>query len=177
MDGSEIIGGEPIISRSDTTKVLQAAEHALDGIAVAIEERRKAVRPLAVSLGRNVRHGAAALHLTADRITIVAFVAVQDLAGRHLCQQALACRAVGDIGAGQQEFQRSAVRIGQRVDFGGASAARTTDGLIALPPLPPEAERWALTAEESISTSADSPSAFASAWNRSAQTPLAAQRT
>jgi hemolysin D len=38
-------------------------------------------------------------------------------------------------------------RIGQRVDFRRATAARAANGLIFLPPFPPEAERCAFTAE------------------------------
>jgi hypothetical protein len=39
----------------DPPKVLQAAEHALDGVAVAIEERREAILPPAIGLRRDVR--------------------------------------------------------------------------------------------------------------------------
>ena len=86
-------------------------------------------------------------------------------------------RAISDLASGEQEGDGPAVAIGQRVDFGRAASARTTDGLVALPPFPPEAERCAFTAEESISTWAGGPPALASAWKRSTQTPFAAQRT
>ena len=102
---------------------------------------------------------------------------MQDAGGRHLLQQDRSGGAIGDLSAGEQEGDGPAVAIGPRVDFGGAAAARTTDGLVSLPPFPPEAERWAFTAEESISTWAGGPPALASAWKRSTQTPLAAQRT
>jgi hypothetical protein len=77
----------------------------------------------------------------------------------------------------EQEGDRPAVAVGQRVDLGRAPTARAADGLIALPPFPPEAERCAFTADESMSTWAGGPPAFARAWKRSTQTPLAAQRT
>ena len=85
--------------------------------------------------------------------------------------------AIGDLAAGQQEGDRAAEIIGQGVDLGRAPAARAADRLIALPPLPPDAERCAFTAEESMSTCAGGPPARASAWKRSTQTPFAAQRT
>lgn len=102
---------------------------------------------------------------------------MQDFAVRKPRKQRRARCAVGDLAAREDEGERPAVRIGQRVDFRRASAARATDGLIFLPPFPPEAERCAFTAEESIRTSVGGSPAWASAWNRSDQTPLAAQRT
>lgn len=45
------------------------------------------------------------------------------------------------------------------------------------PPFPPAAQRCALTAELSISTSAGGPPALAKVWKISDHTPLAAQRT
>ena len=102
---------------------------------------------------------------------------MEDAGGRHLLQQCRSRRAIGDLAAGEQEGDGPAVAIGQRVDLGRAPAARAADGLVALPPFPPEAERCAFTAEESISTWAGGPPALARAWKRSTQTPLAAQRT
>ena len=43
-----------------------------------------------------------------------------------------------------------AIRIAQRVNFRGASAARAADRLFVLPPFPPLAERCALIEVESI---------------------------
>ena len=61
--------------------------------------------------------------------------------------------------------------------FLATAGARAQTPIPTLPPLPPLAERWALTAEESMRTSAAGPPACASAWNSFTQTPLAAQRT
>jgi putative ABC transport system substrate-binding protein len=47
------------------------------------------------------------------------------------------------------------------VDLSGASAARSADSLILLPPLPPDAQRCAFTAELSIKTCAGGPPAEA----------------
>ena len=43
-----------MISRRDPPEVLQATEHALDGVAIAIQERREAVLPFAIGLRRDV---------------------------------------------------------------------------------------------------------------------------
>jgi hypothetical protein len=59
--GGDSEGGEKVydatrVSRRDAPASLQAAEHAFDGVAVAIEQRREAVLPFAISLRRNVGH-------------------------------------------------------------------------------------------------------------------------
>src|SRR5215204_7744548 len=89
----------------------------------------------------------------------------------------LPCRAVSDVTAGQHEGNRATEAIRQRVNLGRAPAARSADGLRIFPPLAPEAERWAFTAELSMRRCAGGPPARASAWNRSTHTPFAAQRT
>ena len=59
--------GEAVISGCDSTKVFDASEHALDGVAVAVESRREAVFPAPVRLGWNVRRGTHALDLAPER--------------------------------------------------------------------------------------------------------------
>lgn len=61
---------------------------------------------------------------------------------------------VGDVAAGQQDRVRSALLVAERVDLGGAPAARAADRLMAgiafTPFFAPAAERCAFTAELSI---------------------------
>ena len=85
--------------------------------------------------------------------------------------------AVGGLAAGEMERDRPALCIGQGVDLGRAAAARSPDRLALLPPLPPEAQRCAFTAEESIISAAEGPPAAANSWKIATQTPFAAQRT
>ena len=143
----------------DPPEVLQSAEHAFDGVAIAVEERRKAVLPFSIGLGRDVRHRAVALDLPPDRVAVVTLVAVQDFAWRKPREKFRAGLAIGDVSAREHEGDGATARVGQRVDFGRASAARAADGLIFLPPLPPLAERCAFTAEELIRTSTGGPPA------------------
>ena len=135
----------------------------LDGVSLSIEEGRKAVFPFAIGLWRNVRHDAAILDPTPDGVAVVALVAVQDFARWKKREKFRASRAIGDVSAGEHEGDRSTSCVGQRVDFGRASASRATDSLIFLPPLPPAAERCAFTAEESMRTSVGGPPACANA--------------
>ena len=108
---------------------------------------------------------------------VVTLVRVQDLARRKPRQKFRARSAIGDLAACECERERTAFCVRQRMDFGRPSAARATDRLVFLPPFPPEAERWAFTAELSIKTCSGGPPACASAWNKPTQTPFAAQRT
>ena len=112
-----------------------------------------------------------------DRVAVIALVAQQDWAPWHPFQQQVCGRAVSDLATRQKESDGAAQAIGQGVDLGGAAAPRTADRLIALPPFPPDAQRCAFTAEESIRTCAGGSPAEAKAWKMSTQTPLAAHRT
>ena len=88
------------------------AEHALDGVAVAIEERREAVLPFAIGLGRNVRHRAASFDLPTDGVGVITLVAVQDVTPRKLFEQDRASGAIGDLPAGEHEGKRPARSVG-----------------------------------------------------------------
>ena len=83
---------------------------------------------------------------------------MKDAGRRQSLQEGGTGRAVGDLAAGEREREGPAVLIGQRVGY--SSCSRRASGpsdLIrgspdVLPPFPPEAERWAFTAELSMST-------------------------
>ena len=63
--------------------------------------------------------------------------------------------------------------VGQGMDLGGSPATRAADGLTEFPSpfFLPEAQRYDLTVDESISTSASGPPADARAWKMFVQTP------
>ena len=133
--------GEPIVSRCNPSEVLETSEHALDGVAIAIEVGREAVLPAPVDLGRDVGCGALALDLLADGIGVIALVTMQDFGRTQPVEQGIRRYAIGHLAAGQQERDRAAEAVGQGMDFRGPSAARTADRLGEFPPLPPEAQR------------------------------------
>ena len=62
----------------------------------------------------------------------------------HSDQTAGADQIVG-VARGDQQGQRSADLVGQRMDFARLPATRTADGVGEGPPFAPAAERWALT--------------------------------
>lgn len=133
--------GEAVVSCGDSPEVLEAPEHALDGVAVAVEIGREAILPAAVDLGRDVGSSALALDLATDGVAVIPLVAMQDFGGGHLVEQGIGGGAVGDLAAGQQERDRAAEAIAQRVDFRRPPAAGTADRLREFPPLAPEAQR------------------------------------
>ena len=63
--------GVAVVSSCDSAKILEAGEHALDGVAVAVQVGREAVLPASVGLRWNVRSGPLALDLAADGVAVV----------------------------------------------------------------------------------------------------------
>lgn len=168
--------GEAIVAGGDPSEVLEPAEHPLDGVAVSVKARRETALPDAIGFRRDVRRGTLSFDFPAYRVRVITLVAMHQIGRGHLIEQGVGGDTVGYLPSGQQERDGAAVLIGQRMDFGGASAARAADRLALLPPFPPDAQRCAFTAEESINSSAGGPPAVASAWNMFDQTLLAAQR-
>ena len=127
--------GEAVVSCGDPSEVLEAPEHALDGVAAAVEIGRETILPTAIGLGRDVGRGALALDLATDGVAVIPLVAMQDFGGGHLVEQGIGGDAVGDLAASQQEGDRAAEAIGQRVDLRRPPAAGTADRLREFPPL------------------------------------------
>ena len=132
---------ETVVTGGDSAEVLEASEHALDGVAVAIEGRGEAVFPEPVGLGRDVGRGALALDLATHGIAVIALVATEDGGRRQTTEQRVGGDAVRHLTAGQEEGDRAAERVRERVDLRGAAAARAADRLGELPPFPPAALR------------------------------------
>ncbi len=133
--------GEAVVAGGDAAEVLEAAEHAFDGVAMAVERGRKAALPAAVGLGRDIGGSALGFDLAAHGVAVIALVSVENFSAGEAVEQGIGGDAVGYLTAGQQERDRAAPAVGQGVDFGGASAARAADRLGPLPPFPPAAQR------------------------------------
>ena len=54
MDVAEEVGGEFVVTGSEAAAVLEAAEHALDGVAALVEGLAEAAFPAPVAFGRDV---------------------------------------------------------------------------------------------------------------------------
>lgn len=125
-DGGEEVPGEPIVAGCDAAEVLDATEHALNRIAVSVEEGREAVLPFPVRLGRDIGERAASANLLPDGVAVIAFVGMQDGRRRHLLDQHHPGSAIGYLAAGQEKGDRPAESIRQGMDFGGPSASPAT---------------------------------------------------
>jgi hypothetical protein len=68
---------------------------------------------------------------------------------RHSGQQCLCAGQIMGVAWRQDQGQRAPALIGQRMNLGRPSAARSSDGLSEVPPFAPAAERCALTWVES----------------------------
>lgn len=99
---------------------------------------------LAGRIGRDHRFCSAVRQPITQAVGIVSSVSQQSSGWRRSWQQLACGREIMAIAGGNQESDRTAVILGQRVDFGGAPAARAADPLLEVPPFAPAAERWAL---------------------------------
>ena len=141
MNCGKEISGELVIARGDPAKVLEPAKAAFDDVAPSISSFVEAMHPDAIGFVGDDGYGAALGNLRPEVIAVIAFVGNHSA---HVWRQCQNVRSGGDVGVlawRQMKRYRPATRIARRVDFGRASAARTTDCLIAFPPFPPEAQR------------------------------------
>src|SRR5579875_898198 len=165
-----------VVAGGDGAPVFQAIEGALDDV------------PLFVGDGIEGRQVASLRHRRDDRL---AALDRQESAhvvgvGGLVADQARGCRGNGEqrprplyvvhLAPGQEQSVEPPELVAERVDFRGATAARAADGLVALPPFAPDAERCALT--EVLSTMARSGGSpqSASAANNSCHSPRWLQR-
>lgn len=133
--------GETVVSGCDAAEVLEATEHALDSVAMAIKVWGEAAFPDAVGFRRDVRRRSLGLDLPTYGIGIITLVAMDEIGRGHLVEQRVGSHAVSHLAARQQERDGAAEAISQSVDFCRPPAARPADRLVLLPPFPPDAQR------------------------------------
>ena len=131
LDAGEEISGEFVVARGDGTKVLEFIEEALDEVALAIEREIATARRLAVGSWRNHRRDVA----PSERID--KWVSVEGLVAKHRpridgVEQRLRASQIVGLSGREHHFDGVAERIDQNMDFGGQSAARAADRLLAV---------------------------------------------
>jgi len=141
MNSGQEIPGELIVSGSDAAKVLEPAETALDDVSAFVGAFVEAMDDDTVGFVGDDRLGAATNNFAAKIVAVIPFVGEERAHGRRERQNIGRRRDVGILAWGQVQDDRPAERIAQRMDFCRAASARAADGLIVLPPFPPEAHR------------------------------------
>jgi hypothetical protein len=141
MNGCQEISGELIVAGGDPAKVLEAAEAALDDVATFVGALAEGMDDSAIGFVGDHRCCAALDDLGAQPVAVVALVGEKL---RHEWRERQDIGRSGNVGIlprSQVKDDWPAERVAQPVDLGRASPARAADGLILLPPFPPEAQR------------------------------------
>lgn len=141
MDGRHEIASEFVVSSGDAAEVLEATEAALDDVSSLVGALVEGMDDDAVGFVGNDGLCPALDDLGAQFVAVISFVAKQGAHGRGECQNLRGGSDVGVLASRQMKNDRSAARIAQAMDFGRSPTARAPDGLILLPPFPPEAQR------------------------------------
>jgi hypothetical protein len=141
MNGSQEVSGELVIASGDAAKVLETAKAALDDVAALVGPLVERMDDNAIGFVGNNRGCAVLDDLGAQSVAVIALVG-EKLRHEWRERQDIGRRGnVGILAGGQVKDDWPAERITQPVDLGRAPTARAADGLILLPPFPPEAQR------------------------------------
>ena len=141
MNSGQEIAGELVVSGGDAAEVLEPTKAALDDVSAFIGTLVEGMDDDAVGFVGDDGLGAATYDLAAKVVAIIPFVAEERAHGRRERQNIWRRRDIGILAWCQMQDDRPAERIAQRMDFCRAASARAADGLIMLPPFPPEAHR------------------------------------
>ena len=119
----------------------EAAEHALDEIALAIRCLVERMMSLAGWIVRDDRNRAALEKKATQTIAVISRVGSQAPACRNSGDQGCRDTNVAEMAGRHFDGDGASARVDDGVDFRGAAAARTANRLRLRPPFPPAAER------------------------------------
>jgi hypothetical protein len=140
-DGGGEVGCEFVVAGGDASPILEAAEHALDKIALAIGVLIERMKSLAGRVVRDDRNRAAFEKKATQTIAVVGGVGGQASAWRNSGDQGCRDSNVAEMARRHFDSDGASARVDDGVDFRGAAAARTANRLRFRPPFPPAAER------------------------------------
>ena len=141
MNSGQEIPGELVVSGGDAAEVLEPTKATLDDVSAFIGSLVERMDNDAVGFVGDDGLGAATYDFAAKVVAVISFVAEERAHGRRERQNIWRRRDIGILAWCQMQDDRPAERIAQRMDFCRAAASRAADGLIVLPPFPPEAHR------------------------------------
>ena len=145
-DGRGVVSGQLVVAGGDATEVLEAIEGCFNPTAFAVAAFVVADLPLAAVLAGDDRRDAFFPQVGPEPVGVVALVGGQatDPTG-SLGEYGWGGGDVAGVARRQQKDAWAAEDIGEGVDLGRLAATRRADALRTSPPLPPCAERCALT--------------------------------
>lgn len=113
--------------------MFELAEEALDLIAFAVKGFAEAGLPLAIGLGRDIRHCALCFDQVADGVAVIGFVREHNGARIKPVEQCQRSRCIMRLARTQAEPEREALPIDERVDLGREAASGATETMISTP--------------------------------------------
>ena len=140
MNSGQEIAGELVVSGRDAAEVLEPAETALDDISAFVGASVEAMVTTRLDL-LGITGLAPRRRFRREGCRHHSLVGEERAHGRGERQNIGRSRDIGILARGQMQDDGPAERIAQRMDFCCAASARSADGLIVLPPFPPEAQR------------------------------------
>ena len=141
MNSGQEIPSQLIVSGSYPSEVLQPAKAALDDISPFVGPFVEAMDDDPVGFVGDDGLGAATSDFAAKVVAVIPLVGEERAHGRRECQNIGRRRDIGILAWCEMQHDRPAEWIAQRMDFCRAASTRAADGLIVLPPFPPEAHR------------------------------------
>lgn len=134
----------------DSAEVLEATEEAFDAVALFVGLGVVGVWVLASRIRRDDGLAALSAQPIAQRTGVIGPVGEQATGCAGDGEQVPGTGEIVGVAGCQRERERSALAVGQRVNFGGTTTARAPDRIAIGPPFAPPAERCALTCMLSI---------------------------
>ena len=131
MYAGEKVSGELVVTRCDSTKVLEFVEEALDEVALAIEGEVARQRDRAARMGRNDRNDLPVGEGFDEGISVIGLVTDQSR-WIGIRKQRRCTSEVAGLAWRKHQLDGIAQGIDERVNFGAQSAARSADRLLAV---------------------------------------------
>ena len=140
MDEGEEGGAELVVSGGDAPVLLELVEEALDHVALPVELLLPAVAaPGAACRVGNVGLGPLCSDVGPDPVGVVGLVGDDGRLARKIAQQNGRALCIVRLTGRDQEAERAALRIDERVDLGREPASAATHATISTPFLAPAA--------------------------------------
>ena len=130
MDGGKEVPGGFVVARGDGTELLEFAEEILDQVALFVEFAIEFARRQAVWSGRDYGGFASRRQRVEDSAIGIEGAICDQQVGGHMRQQRISPGQVVRLSRGQQQAQRIAECVDQRMDLGAQTAAAAAKCLV-----------------------------------------------